>query len=252
MLQSLHQKLGTAGFVISIVALVAALGGGAYAASSHLSGQAEEGSREHRQAPGQEVGKQGKRGKNGQNGLNGANGAVGPVGLPGAGGPQGLPGAKGADGAAGAAGATGANGANGEEGLEGPEGPEGAEGETGFTETLPSEQTETGTYAVGRLTEEGAVFVPLSFPIPLAANVDVHFFAEGAAPTAECPSGPVEPEAAPGNLCVYETSGFGLTYEFAENSETGEQEEAGKTGTALTFTGEEFASSRGTWAVTAE
>ena len=33
MFDRIHQKLGTAGFVISIVALVAALGGGAYAAS---------------------------------------------------------------------------------------------------------------------------------------------------------------------------------------------------------------------------
>ncbi|MBA3867401.1 MAG: hypothetical protein H0X42_13840 [Solirubrobacterales bacterium] len=35
----IHQKLGTAGFIISIVALVAALGGGAYAASGGLSGK---------------------------------------------------------------------------------------------------------------------------------------------------------------------------------------------------------------------
>ena len=250
MLQSLHQKLGTAGFVISIVALVAALGGGAYAASSHLSGKQKKEVANIAKHQAKKFGKQGKRGKNGQNGLNGANGAVGPVGLPGAGGPQGLPGAKGADGATGAAGAQGANGANGEEG---PEGPEGAEGETGFTETLPSEQTETGTYAAGQLTKAGAVFVPLSFPIPLAANVDVHFLAAGATPTAECPSGPAEPAAAPGNLCVYETTGFGLTYEAAENPETGEQEEeAGQTGASLNFTGVEFASSRGTWAVTAE
>jgi hypothetical protein len=39
MLRRVHQKLGTAGFVISIVALVAALGGGAYAASGSLSGK---------------------------------------------------------------------------------------------------------------------------------------------------------------------------------------------------------------------
>ena len=39
MLTRIHRKLGTAGFVISIVALVAALGGGAYAASGGLTGK---------------------------------------------------------------------------------------------------------------------------------------------------------------------------------------------------------------------
>jgi hypothetical protein len=35
-IRKVHEKLGTAGFIISIVALVAAMGGGAYAASGGL------------------------------------------------------------------------------------------------------------------------------------------------------------------------------------------------------------------------
>ncbi|HVV72142.1 MAG TPA: hypothetical protein VHI52_11700 [Verrucomicrobiae bacterium] len=38
-IQRIHQKLGTAGLIVAIVALVAALAGGAYAAGGGLSGK---------------------------------------------------------------------------------------------------------------------------------------------------------------------------------------------------------------------
>jgi hypothetical protein len=88
----MHQRLGTAGFVLSIVALVAALGGGAYAASGGLSGKQTK-----------EVEKIAKK-------FAGKQGATGPAG------------SQGAKGDTGSKGDTGGTGGTGGEGKQGPEG----------------------------------------------------------------------------------------------------------------------------------
>jgi Collagen triple helix repeat (20 copies) len=140
-LSKTHSKLGTAGFVISIVALVAALGGGAYAASGGLSGKQKK-----------EVEKIAKK----FSGKSGATGAVGPAG------------SKGDAGGAGPAGATGATGATGPAGAPGVAGTNGKNGTTGFTEVLPPGATETGTVVVSQSSSGSHnAQESISFPIPL-------------------------------------------------------------------------------------
>ena len=151
MFKRIHQKLGTAGFVIAIVALVAALGGTALAAAK-LNGTQKK-----------EVEKISKK-YAGKPGAAGANGAAGPVG------PAGPKGGTGAAGANGSNGSNGATGATGVKGATGPTGVTGATGQTGFTKTLPPGQSETGTWAVSFATSEtvstGAL-TSISFPIPV-------------------------------------------------------------------------------------
>jgi hypothetical protein len=274
MLSRIHQKLGTAGFIISIVALVAALGGGAYAASGGLSGKQKK-----------EVEKIAKQ----YAGKPGANGATGPAG------PTGTPGAKGDAGAAGANGTAGTNGTNGTNGTSVtntslPKGstacPEGGaefkvgtgaathacNGVTGFTETLPTGKTETGTWNVTVLdvTESGIAPFPLgsiSFPIPLASGGKAFVFTEeeteeeefgasGCAGTVEVPTAPA------GTLCVYTAgerrSHLTKTELQAKPPEGGALQEYGVSG--ATLTGLQFggtpgepasAAYGGSWAVTA-
>jgi hypothetical protein len=196
-LSKIHQRLGTAGFVISIVALVAALGGGAYAASGKLTGKQK---KEVQKIAKQYAGKPGANGTNGTNGAPGPKGDTGSAGSNGTDGTNGAPGAPGTDGKSveattiapgeiecderggtefkdGSGASTYA--CNGEEGPEGPAGPEGSPWTAGGT--LPSGKTETGGWAFGTVSE-GAVSANLrlavSFPIPLAAELaetNVHF-----------------------------------------------------------------------------
>jgi hypothetical protein len=184
MFSRLREHFGTAGLVVAIVALVAALGGGAYAASGGSGGG---------KATASAKGKQGPRGKTGKTGSQGPAGPAGPTG------PAGPAGPAGAKGDAGAAGNNGTNGAsattttfNGNEhGCEAggvivksasPEaflcnGKKGTNGTTGFTETLPSGKTETGTWAAGD-GGGGAgsnQLIPISFPIPLEEAPELTF-----------------------------------------------------------------------------
>jgi hypothetical protein len=218
MLHRIHQKLGTAGFIISIVALVAALGGGAFAASGGLTGKQKK-----------EVEKIAKKvaGKPGANGTNGTNGA---------------PGAKGDKGDSGTNGTNGTNGTSATtEAFSGAKGscasggvtvksasPEVnvCNGETGFTPTLPPGETEVGTWAFGELTAGSTpppavgnrIRVPLSFTIPLEEGLaasQVHFLnaknmevttlipAPNEVSSTVCLGNANEPKAKPGNLCVY-------------------------------------------------
>jgi hypothetical protein len=161
MFERIHQKLGTAGFIISIVALVAALGGGAYAASGALTGKQKK-----------EVEKIAKK----------VGGKPGPAGAQGPAGPAGAPGAKGD---AGTAGTNGTNGTNGTDGAPG------APGLTGFTETLPSGKTETGAFVAGPYGEGViATRAPISFAIPLELPAAAFFV-----PTAGPPPPKPKPNA---------------------------------------------------------
>jgi Collagen triple helix repeat (20 copies) len=170
----IHQRLGTAGFVIAIVALIAALSGGAYAASGGLSSKQKK-----------EVEKIAKSVSK-----PGTAGATGPAGTPGAKGDAGSTGAEGKQGSAGNQGSAGTSaeatsftGSKTVGSVTCTEGgivvksakPEaavcnGAKGQTGFTEKLPSGKTETGTWAISLSTTENiGANTSVSFPIPLAA-----------------------------------------------------------------------------------
>jgi Collagen triple helix repeat (20 copies) len=152
MLSPLRNRFGIPG-VISVIALVFAMLGGAYAANNSGGGKATASAKAKR-------------------GPKGPKGATGPTGPQGPAGPQGAPGAKGdpgANGAAGAVGPTGPTGPTGAKGATGATGPTGATGFSGFTETLPSGKTETGTWTVSFPEVKGffEFQVPISFPIPL-------------------------------------------------------------------------------------
>jgi collagen triple helix repeat protein len=207
MFKRIHQKLGTAGFIISIVALVAALGGGAYAANGGSAAKATASAKAKQ-------GKQGKPGKTGPAGPAGAQGPAGPAG------PKGDTGAAGANGSNGASGATGAKGATGATG---------ATGQTGFTSTLPAGKTETGTFLLESTGLSAQIATTISFAIPLPSSLgeaEVHLIAPdgkelvkkttepaeevdptGCGTAIKTPTGPeinaANPQAAPGNLCVY-------------------------------------------------
>jgi len=160
MFSRLHNRLGTAGFVLAIVALVAAVAGTAFAATG-LNGKQK---KEVKTI----VRKMIKQIPPGPAGAAGLNGAVGPAG------PQGDPWTAGG--------------------------------------TLPSGQTETGTWGASFVNESGAAAV--TFPIPLAAALDAKHVKKvdvGQQPPAECDDGSGEassganPEADPGFLCVFAT-----------------------------------------------
>jgi hypothetical protein len=218
----IHKKLGTAGFIISIVALVAAMGGAAYAATKLNSTQKKE------------VEKIAKKyaGKNG---------------APGATGPQGPAGPAGAKGDAGVKGDTGAEGKQGIQGIHGKNIEVGTatttpvtgdcpevggvtvqvEGESAtkkhvcngnpaeYPETLPSGKSETGVWSIAGYSIKPGLeefFAPISFPIKLGFTPTVIWVPSAEADTpgaaAGCPGKRSEPEAAAGNLCVY---AFGAT-----------------------------------------
>ena len=213
MFSTLRNRFGIPG-VISVIALVFAMLGGAYAANQDGSGKGATASA-----------KKGAKGPRGPRGPKGATGAAGPAG------PAGAPGAKGD------AGANGAPGASGKDGVsvtgvpatvgECPSGGvkytsasgstavcNGEDGQTGFTETLPSGQTMTGIWGMSQgVSSAGTRYFPISFPIPLEeAPIPILVNAnEESKPGCPGRGGgafsqgyePTIPEAEPGRLCVY-------------------------------------------------
>jgi len=211
MFSSLRDRFGTAGLVVAIMALVVALVGTAYAASTLTKGQKKE------------VEKIAKKyaGKNGAPGAPGAKGDTGPSGTNGSNGTNGKDGTNGTNGKSVVVGTATAvecpeGGATVEvagepatkkkvcNGEEGPEGPEGSPWTAGGT--LPSGATETGSWAgvtqkVAILGQEfNAIVAPISIPIPLPADAVRHF---NEPETEECPGNAEEPAAKEGNLCIY-------------------------------------------------
>jgi hypothetical protein len=198
-IRAIREPFGAAGLIIACVALVAALGGTALAASGALSGKQKK-----------EVEKIAKKfaGKPGANGANGPSGPSGPAGVKGDGGATGASGAAGANGVS----VTSESFTGTKEGHCGGQGgskfvsSSGAtfacNGTTGFTESLPGGSTETGV-----LFFEGTETAALSFSIPLEAGsvISAHFVKSAEGPPSGCTGGTFEaPSAAPGNLCVFQ------------------------------------------------
>lgn len=230
--------------VISVIALVFAMFGGAYAASSSDDSASV---RENL------AGKRGPRGPRGK---------VGPTG------PQG---------AAGIAGPAGPQGPKGDPGTTGKDGVDGVDG-TFSTEPLPANESLTGAW--GTSGGEGATaddisLVAISFPIstdpaPLAllqlepgmsAGYELHDEAIGVYPEnnfpeaqeaweAACPGSAASPEAAPGFLCIYKDRETGTVA--TPIGEATLFEAANEFGITVPFRMNSNAALRGSWAVTAE
>lgn len=259
MLQKLGKHVSPTS-AVAVLALVLAMSGGALAATHYVITSTKQIS------PKVLKSLKGASGKNGVNGANGANGGQGPAGATGAAGPQGPAGPQGAPGVP---------------GKDGKEGKEGKGGTTGFTETLPSGMTETGTWSARfEAVAEGNTTSAISFAIPLVAPLGetaVHYLpvepcngltgeeltaCEAAEKEREavCPGNAEEPKAVAGNLCVYEgvlrgpEGGAAFISKITPPANV-KEEGAGTSGAIaeIHFAGpeEEFALFQGSWAVTA-
>ena len=100
----------------------------------------------------------------------------------------------------------------GRQGPAGPQGPPGAPGPIGpqgqFADVVPSGKTLVGTYAErDHATAANQDYIAaISFGFRFSAAPTPHFVALGTTPPVQCPGNGLNPQAAPGNLCIYETS----------------------------------------------
>lgn len=250
MLSMLRTRLGIPG-VISVIALVFAMLGGAYAANDSGGGDTVANASKKAKGP------RGPRGPKGATGAAGAAGAQGPAGAQGAVGPQGPAGADGKAGATGPTGPAGAAGTPGTPGSTGATGPAGSPWTAGGT--LPSGETETGVWAGRSFEEEEEVRLPISFAIPLASPLDnAHVEIVGSTINPNCDDG-VEPaassenpEAEPGFLCVFQGrfGGPGSPVRVGKQGDATQVVGASTTGAVLGVFTEAF-KAQGSWAVTA-
>jgi hypothetical protein len=206
MFSTLRTRFGIPG-VISVIALVFAMFGGAYAASNSASGGKATASAKAKQGP---RGKTGKTGPAGPTGPQGAAGAQGPKGDAGASGAPGQDGTSVAntvepkgvnckEGGTKLAGSSTTYACNGEKGKEGSPWTAGGK--------LPSGATETGVWGTGENTPEGLKYFPISYTLPLQESLDAghaHLL-KSAETSADCPGVDAAgvPQASPGQLCVY-------------------------------------------------
>jgi hypothetical protein len=212
MLRRIHDRLGTAGLVVAVVALVVALAGTAFAATGLNPMQKKE------------VKKIAKRF-------------------------AGKPGAPGPKGDAGPVGPQGPKGDQGVKGDPGKQGPAGEQGPPGPTETvLPPGETLTGVWS---FVEEGSPFasVAISFPLRVEPVPNIHWVGQGEPSTDECPGSADDPKAAPGNLCIYAKIIGGSSSPFYTEEFTIDPN-SGWIG-YFELEGKGFSFGRGTWAVTA-
>jgi hypothetical protein len=116
-----------------------------------------------------------------------------------------LRGNRGPRGLQGAQGARGPTGAQGVQGIQGPPGP--------FPDPLSPGKTVRGTFGdIDQAVGAGQVFfAEISFGFRLSAAPVGRYVPQGATPPAECPGTVTNPQAAPGNLCVYESTGVNVT-----------------------------------------
>ena len=201
MFSKIHSQFGTAGLILSVVAIVLALGGGAYAANNS--------------ATASKAGKPGPRGKTGATGPAGPQGTAGPTGPAGTNGTNGAPGEKGTAGANGKSVVASAAGGSCSKGgtkfeVEGSGKSEKVcNGETGFTETLPEGKTETGDFFARVNGIDGAnvpaqdLITSSSFNIPLTSRPHIIFVSVGKPTPTGCLGNVENPGAEAGNLCIF-------------------------------------------------
>jgi hypothetical protein len=117
---------------------------------------------------------------------------------------------KGNQGPAGPKGDAGPPGPKGDPGVQGPKGDPGATGPAGpFPEgNLPSGKTLRGVWNLGDTAAAANSFVEndIPFEYQFASAPTANFIPFGGTPPAACPGTAANPQAAPGNLCVYEVN----------------------------------------------
>jgi hypothetical protein len=157
---------------------------------------------------------------------------------------RGLRGLRGTAGPQGPAGPTGATGATGAAGATGPPGP--------FPDTLPAGKTIRGVYSLfGHAAGTGEwTYESITFGYRLAAAPTLNYIKAGDTPPAGCPGTATAPEAAPGNLCVYESISNNVTSN--RNVVTNIGPDASKNGASVYTTPAAAGNyyTFGTWAVT--
>jgi hypothetical protein len=129
-------------------------------------------------------------------------------------------------------------------GAQGPAGPAGPPGP--FPDALPAGETIRGAFNMGGTAAAAAALAntSISFAFALAAAPAIHFVRQGTAAPAQCPGNATFPQAANGNLCVYEAE--------RANSAGGLVNEVNRSGATifLNSTAAGIFFSFGTWAVT--
>ncbi len=243
MYSRIREQFSTSALILSIIALVLAATGGAYAAK-----QAGLNAKQKKEVTKIAQTFQGS----GPAGATGTQGPAGPKGDPGAAGSPGTPGTPGKSVAVdpidlgesecggrggalvGVAGEPGTNKevCNGQDGQPGPEG-------SPWTDNgaLPPEATEGGAWAFNATEATGFVLVPISFSIPLKESIfegegRVHFQTDPNFST-KCKGSVAEPNPEPGQLCVYGTVSE-ASFAFIEDT-AGGGEGAGTTGALVRF-----------------
>jgi hypothetical protein len=184
----------------------------------------------------------------------------GPGGPPGAAGPAGAPGPRGLTGPPGPQGSSGPRGEQGTTGLTGPAGPAGPAGVRGdsFESGLPSGRTLRGIYeiadtAAAKGVQDQITAISETYAAALPAVPQLHLIADGATPPAVCPGSVADPEAAAGNLCVYESRNHANLAEDPDVFIDPVNQAEGTLGFGIEITanGAGLYDSAGTWAVTA-
>ncbi len=268
-IRAIREPFGTAGLVVASIALIAAMGGTAFAATKLNSGQKKEVEKIAKKF----AGKPGAPGSNGANGTSGTAGPKGDAGSPGANGTNGTNGINGKSVETGAAtvaecaegGATVQVAGEAATKKKVCNGKEGKEGKSGFTEVLPSGKTETGVWAGSgfNVAEFAQVEFPISFAIPLNEPGKAVFLNEKTTKSGTeiekkgCTGTVSVPTAPAGFLCIY-TAEEEFSTGFVQGGVVFNKNVEGydRTGTALRFQNQGAeAESRfegnGSWAVTA-
>lgn len=166
------------------------------------------------------------------------------------------------------AGPRGDMGAQGPGGQQGPAGPTGPAGTT-LPDVLPKGQTLRGSYSFSGFYsganlphDAGPSDGQISFPIPLAAAPTVVLIRrkqpqnQAGDPTAQCPGSVLNPQAAPGYLCVYESGMADNNALYSFSPYNGVNGVATRFGVGLYITEpqattSDHRTSKGSWAVTA-
>ncbi len=201
-IRAIREPFGTAGLIVAVVALIAALGGSAIAAGA-LSGPEKKEIKKYAKKYAQQFAVQGPAGPAGSKGDTGAKGD------PGAPGSKGDPGEK------------GTNGTNGTNGTDGVDGEDGMCSSTNPECVLPSGATMTGIWSFDAPTGGEELWSTISFPLQavpapiyglgtvvyIGTESDQERVDHGAPPydRVHCPGSAEDPQALPGYLCIYES-----------------------------------------------